>query len=127
MVPSFIENYEALEKVKAFFYAQSVSNRDRGNILSLEKSYFQLWQNYSKKQKTMYDFFVKKKKFPGLIIFLHSSFVFSIPLKNNRSRFYCIHIHCIFILYRTIYPLVVVCCSNGCHTDVKALWQSFWK
>jgi hypothetical protein len=66
MVPSFAETYEALEKVKAFFYAQSVSDADRENILhvSLEKSYFQLRQNSAKKQKTMYDFFVKKSGFP---------------------------------------------------------------
>jgi hypothetical protein len=57
MVPSFAKTYEALEKVKAFFYAQSVSDADRENILSLEKSYFQLRQNSAKKQKTMYDFF----------------------------------------------------------------------
>src|SRR5215510_15007680 len=85
MVPSFAETYEALEKVKAFFYVQSVSNADRENILSLEKSYFQLRQNSAKKQKTMCDFFfVKKKWFPGFV-FPHSSFVFSIPLKNDRS------------------------------------------
>jgi len=60
MMPSFTETYEALQKVKAFFYAQSGSNADRENILSLEKSYFQLRQNYTKKQRTMYDFFVKK-------------------------------------------------------------------
>ena len=56
-VPSFAETYEALQKVKAFFYAQSGSNVDRENILSLEKSYFQLRQNSAKKQRTMYDFF----------------------------------------------------------------------
>jgi hypothetical protein len=57
MVPSFAKTYEALEKVKAFFYAHSVSDADHENILSLEKSYFQLRQNSAKKQKTMYDFF----------------------------------------------------------------------
>jgi predicted RNA binding protein with dsRBD fold (UPF0201 family) len=57
MVPSFTETYEALEKVKAFFYAQSVSDADRENILSLKKSYFQLRQNSAKKQKKIYDFF----------------------------------------------------------------------
>jgi hypothetical protein len=72
--------YKALEKIKAFFYAHSVSNSDHENILCLKKSYFQLRQNSAKKQKTVYDFFV----------FPHSSFVFSIPLKNDRSRFYCI-------------------------------------
>jgi hypothetical protein len=44
MVPSFAETYEALEKVKAFFYAHSVTDTDREHILGLEKSYFQLRQ-----------------------------------------------------------------------------------
>jgi hypothetical protein len=64
MVPSFTETYEALEKVKAFFYAHCVTDADREHILGLEKSYFQLRQNSAKKQKTMYDFFVKKVVFP---------------------------------------------------------------
>jgi type IV secretory pathway VirD2 relaxase len=51
MVPSFAETYEALEKVRVFFYAQSVTDAHRERMLGLEKSYFQL------KQKTMYDFF----------------------------------------------------------------------
>jgi hypothetical protein len=43
----------------------SVTDTDRENILSLEKSYFQLRQNSAKKQKTMYDFFyLKKSGFP---------------------------------------------------------------
>jgi hypothetical protein len=63
MVPSFAETYEALEKVKTFFYAHSVSDADRENILGLEKSYFQLRQNSAKKQKTMYNFFDKKGGF----------------------------------------------------------------
>ena len=89
MVPSFAENCEALEKFKAFFYAQSVSDADHEIILSLKKSYFQLRQNSDKKLNTMYDFFVKKW-FPGLIVIPHSSFVFSNTLKNNKSMFYCI-------------------------------------
>jgi len=56
MVPSFTKTYEALQKVKAFFYAQSESDADRENILSLKKSYFQLRQIYAKKQRTIYDF-----------------------------------------------------------------------
>jgi hypothetical protein len=40
MVPSFAETYEALEKVKAFFYVHSVTDADCGNILGLKKSYF---------------------------------------------------------------------------------------
>jgi hypothetical protein len=58
MVPSFAETYKALEKVKSFFYAHSVTDADREHILGLEKSYFKLRQNSAKKQKTMYDFFV---------------------------------------------------------------------
>jgi hypothetical protein len=54
MVPSFAETYEALQKVRAFFFA------DRENILRLEKSYFQLRQNSTKKQRTMNDFFLLK-------------------------------------------------------------------
>jgi hypothetical protein len=61
MVPSFAETYKALEKVKAFFYAHSVTDADREHILGLEKLYFQLRQNSAKKQKTMYDFFCYKK------------------------------------------------------------------
>jgi hypothetical protein len=57
MVPRFAETYEALEKVRAFFYAHSVTYADRERILGLEKSYFQLRQNSAMKQKTMYDFF----------------------------------------------------------------------
>jgi hypothetical protein len=64
MVPSFAETYEALEKVKAFFYAHSVTDANREHVLGLEKSYFQLRQNSAKKQKTMYDFFVKKSGYP---------------------------------------------------------------
>jgi hypothetical protein len=32
MVPSFAETYEALERVKAFFYAQSVTDADHEHI-----------------------------------------------------------------------------------------------
>jgi hypothetical protein len=44
MVPSFAETYEALQKVRVF-YAQSGSDTDHENILSLKKSYLQLRQN----------------------------------------------------------------------------------
>jgi hypothetical protein len=60
MVPIFAKTYEALQKVTAFFYAQSGNDADHENILSLEKSYFQLRQNSAKKQRTMHDYFVKK-------------------------------------------------------------------
>jgi hypothetical protein len=81
MVPSFAETYKALEKVKAVFYLHSVNDADRENIISLEKSYFQLWQNSAKKQNTMYNFFVSKKWFPRLIVSPHS-FVYFTPLKT---------------------------------------------
>jgi hypothetical protein len=92
MVPNFAETYKALEKVKAFFYAHSVTDADHENILSPEKSYFQLRQNSAKKQKTMYDFLCLKKWFSRLIVSPHS-FVFLAPLKNDRLRFHCIMKH----------------------------------
>jgi hypothetical protein len=61
MVPIFAETYEALEKVRVFVDAHSVTDADRERILGLEKSYFQLRQNSAMKQKTMYDFFRLKK------------------------------------------------------------------
>jgi hypothetical protein len=67
------------KKVKAFFYAHSVTDVDYEHILGIKKSYFQLRQNSAKKQKTMYDFFLLKKvvfriyRFPVFIVcFLHS-------------------------------------------------------
>jgi hypothetical protein len=51
MVPNFAETYEALEKVRAFFYAHGVADADREHILGLENSYFQLRQNSAKKQR----------------------------------------------------------------------------
>ena len=69
MAPRFDETYEALQKVKAFFHVQSGSDADCENILSLEKSYFQLRQNSAKKQnsamkrRAMHDFFLLKSSF----------------------------------------------------------------
>ena len=63
VMPSFTETYESLQKVKTFFYAQSGSDADHENILSLEKLYFQLRQNSAKKQRTVYDFFLLKSRF----------------------------------------------------------------
>jgi hypothetical protein len=75
----FCSFLHSLEKVKVFFYAHSVTDVDRENILSPEKSYFQLKQNSAKKQKTMYNLFLLKKvvfrinRFPIFIVcFLHS-------------------------------------------------------
>jgi hypothetical protein len=79
MVPSFAETYEALEKVKAFFYAHSVADADRERILGLEKSYFQLRQNSAKKQKTMYDFFRLKKWLSGFPVSPYSSTFSPVP------------------------------------------------
>jgi hypothetical protein len=45
MVPSLAKTYEALEKVKAFFYVHRVTDADRKSNLVLEKSYFQLRKN----------------------------------------------------------------------------------
>jgi hypothetical protein len=57
--------FAELETVLFTWYQHSVTDADRENILSLEKSYFQLRQNSAKKQKTLYDFFcLKKSGFP---------------------------------------------------------------
>jgi hypothetical protein len=78
MVPSFAETYEALEKVKAFFYAQSVSDADRENILSLEKSLFSIEAKFRQEAKDNVQLFLLKKvvsrnhRFPAFIVcFLH--------------------------------------------------------
>jgi hypothetical protein len=102
ILPSFAETYEALEKVKAFFYAHSVTDADREHKLGLEKSYFQLRQNSAKKQKTMYDFLLLKKvvfrinRFPTFVCFLHSL--------EKRLRFYYIH-----FLAALVYRLMLFC------------------
>jgi hypothetical protein len=49
--------FAELEMVLFTWYQHSVTDADRENNLSLEKSYFQLRQNSAKKQKTMYNFF----------------------------------------------------------------------
>jgi hypothetical protein len=49
--------FAELETVLFTWYQQSVTDADHENILSLEKSYFQLRQNSAKKQKTVYEFF----------------------------------------------------------------------
>jgi hypothetical protein len=81
--------FAELETVLFTWYQHSVTDAEHEHILGLKKSYFQLRQNCAKKQKTMYDFFVKKKWFSGLIVSPYSKFVFSTPLKNGRSRFHC--------------------------------------
>jgi hypothetical protein len=58
MVPSFADTYEALEKVRAFFYAHSVTDAYRERILGIEKSYFQLRQNSAMKKRQCTAFFV---------------------------------------------------------------------
>jgi hypothetical protein len=62
MVQSLAETYEALEKVMAFFYAHSVTYKDRERILGIEHSYFQLRKNCAMKQKQC-TIFVKKVVF----------------------------------------------------------------
>jgi hypothetical protein len=79
--------FAELETVLFTWYQHSVTDTDREHILGLEKSYFQLRQNSAKKQNIMYDFLVKKSGFSGLIVSPYS-FVFSTPLKNDRSRFH---------------------------------------
>jgi hypothetical protein len=96
IVPSFAETYEALEKVKVFFYAHGVTDGDRENILSLEKSYFQWSKILPRSKRQCKTFFVKKKWFSRFLISPHSSIVFSTPLKNGRSREHCIFLSTLF-------------------------------
>jgi hypothetical protein len=57
-VEELCEAFRSTRNVElAFFYAQSGSDVDHGHILGLEKSYFQLRQNSTKKQRIMCDFF----------------------------------------------------------------------
>jgi hypothetical protein len=87
MLRSFAETYEALEKVRAFFYAHSVTDAGRECILGLEKSYFQLRQNSAMKQKTMYDFFRLKIGFSDFS-FSHIFCLFSpLPSKTKNREF----------------------------------------
>jgi hypothetical protein len=51
MVPSFAETYEALQKVKAFFYAQSGSNVDRENIFKSRKVVFSIEAKFRQEAK----------------------------------------------------------------------------
>jgi hypothetical protein len=60
VVPSFAETYEALMKVKSFFYAQSTSDSDRESVLGLEKSYFELRSKVCIKQTSMKDYLSKQ-------------------------------------------------------------------
>jgi hypothetical protein len=56
VVPNLAETHEALMKVKYFFYAHSMSNSDRENVLGLEKSYFELRHKVCTKQISIKDF-----------------------------------------------------------------------
>jgi hypothetical protein len=82
MVPSFAETYEALEKVKAFFYAHSVTDANRERILGLEKSYFQLKQNSAMKQKDNVQLFSLKK-----VVFQIFRLFSPLPSKTKNREF----------------------------------------
>jgi hypothetical protein len=61
VVPSFAETQEALMKVRSFFYTHSTSDSDRGSVLGLEISYFELRRSkVCSKQTSMKDFLSKK-------------------------------------------------------------------
>jgi hypothetical protein len=57
----FCSFLHSLKKVKAFFYAHSVTDVDCENILSLEESHFQLRQNSAKREKDNVRPFLFKK------------------------------------------------------------------
>jgi hypothetical protein len=104
MVPNFIETYEALEKVRAFFYEHSVTDADCERILGLEKPYFQLRQNSAMKKKAMYDFFHLKKSGFSDLSFSHIFRSFSpLPSKTkNRELTVYIYIYTVFVLCKEL-------------------------
>jgi hypothetical protein len=51
MVPSFAETYKALEKVKAFFYAHSVTDADREKIFKSRKVIFSVETKFCQEAK----------------------------------------------------------------------------
>ncbi|KDR18498.1 hypothetical protein L798_07688 [Zootermopsis nevadensis] len=60
-LPSFAEAHAALAKVKSFFYALNISERDEENILNVESALFGLKRKVSTNQLSTKDFFGKKK------------------------------------------------------------------
>jgi hypothetical protein len=84
------------------FYAHNTSDSDRESFLGLEKSYFELRSKVCTKQMSIKRFFQQEviiiiklilsiifNGFLVFIVFPYVSFLFSIPLKNDASRFYC--------------------------------------
>jgi hypothetical protein len=99
MVPNFAETYEAYEKVRAYFYAHSVSDADSERILGLEKSYFLIEAKFCHEAKCNVRLFSIKKWFFGFFVFEHLSFVFSAPFKNEKSKVHCIFKTCCIMSY----------------------------
>jgi hypothetical protein len=88
MVPSFAETCEALDTVRVFFYAHSVTDADRERILGLEVI-FSIEAKFCHEAKDNVRLFSLKKWFFGFFVFAHLSFVFSAPFKNEKSRVHC--------------------------------------
>jgi hypothetical protein len=60
-VPSFAEAHAALVKVKLFFYAHNIIERDEEDILNKERALFGLKRKVLTKQLSIKDFFGKKE------------------------------------------------------------------
>ena len=63
MVPSFAETYEALQKVKAFFYVQSGSDADHENIFKSWKVIFSIEAKFRQETKDNVRLFLLKSSF----------------------------------------------------------------
>jgi hypothetical protein len=90
--------------------------RSRKVIFSIEAKFCQ------EAKDNVQFFFFKKKWFSRLIFSPYSSFVFSTPLKNNRSRFYCI----------CMYVYVCVCervrhCRIWLKYTVMWIYAAWWE
>jgi hypothetical protein len=79
-VPGFAKTYKALEKVKEFFYAHSVTDADHEQILGLEKVIFSIEAKFCHEVKDNVRLFLLKKKVvfriyrfrTFIVCFLHS-------------------------------------------------------
>jgi hypothetical protein len=81
MVPSFAETYEALEKVKAFFYTHSVTDADRENIFKSRKVIFSIEAKFCQEAKDNVRLFLFKK-----VVFRINRFLIFICFLNSLEK-----------------------------------------
>jgi hypothetical protein len=85
MVPSFAETYEALEKVRAFFYAHSVTDADRERIFGLEVI-FSIEAKFCHEAKDNVRLFSLKKRAFGFFVFADFRLFSPLPSKTKNGE-----------------------------------------